>query len=98
MMNFWPPTWSPWGDGFSSAGMPFYVHYDYVKTWTYNSQTDGFDEHWTDDFNGGIDYSRWKVSDGWSFDGNNAIFSYDGCWTENGNLVFRMDNWGNEVG
>lgn len=80
-MNFWPPSWSPWGDDFNPKGMPYYVHYDYIKTYTYNSKTDSFDAHWTDDFNSGIDYNRWHVSDGSTFEGNNAIWKKEACWT-----------------
>lgn len=58
MMNIWSPTWSPWGDGFNPANFPFVVQYDYVKVWSYNSNTKGFDFEWVDEFND-FDYSRW---------------------------------------
>ena len=30
MMNFWTPTFSPWGDGRSNKNMPWYALYDFV--------------------------------------------------------------------
>lgn len=90
MMNFWPPTWSPWGDNFSEAGMPFYDLYDYVSIYKYDKISDSFYLYWKDDFNT-LDYSKWEVSNNWGFDGNNCMFMYENTWTENGNLVFRMD-------
>ena len=36
MMNFWTPTWSPWGDDLDDSDMPWYTRYDYVKVEKYN--------------------------------------------------------------
>ena len=37
MMNFWTPTFDSWGKGFDDKDMPWYVMYDYVETYTYNT-------------------------------------------------------------
>ena len=50
MMNIWPPSFSPWGDGFNPGNFPFIVQYDYVKVWSYNWGTKGFDFLWVDEF------------------------------------------------
>ena len=52
MMNFWTPTFTPWNEGLNPTTMPFYVYYDYVETYSYNSSTKGFDLLWREDFNG----------------------------------------------
>ena len=58
MMNIWVPDWSPWGDRFNTDTFPYVARYDYVKVWTYNSGTRGFDFHWEDNFDN-FDNSRW---------------------------------------
>ena len=60
MMNFWTPTWNPWGEDLNLSSLPWYVEYDYVEVWNYNQSTKGFEFAWRDDFNTDtIDYSRW---------------------------------------
>ena len=93
MMNVWSPTWSPWGDGFNPAkDFPIITQYDYVKVWSYNHNTGGFDFKWQDDFNQ-FDYTKWIKSNGWTFDGNRVTFSWDNVFTMNGNLNMRLDYW-----
>ena len=89
-MNFWTPTFKGWGDNFSDHGMPFYAKYDYVKVEKYNYTTGGFDFHWEDKFDS-LDTSRWMVSDGWGFESNSCTWAADSVYTENGNLVLKMD-------
>jgi hypothetical protein len=36
MMNYWTPTWSPWGDNLDDSTMPWYVQYDFVEVYSYN--------------------------------------------------------------
>ena len=38
MMNFWTPTFESWGKGLNAVDMPWYVMYDYVETYTWNSE------------------------------------------------------------
>ena len=90
MMNFWPPTWSPWGDNFSPAGFPYYAKYDYVKIETFNQDSWSYNLHWQDNFDF-LDNSKWQVSNNWGFGGNNCLFMYDNVWTQDGLLVIRMD-------
>lgn len=99
MMNFWTPTWSPWGDNLNDGDMPWYVNYDFVEVYDYNKNTREFTLNFRDDFNGDwIDTNRWYVSDGWGFDSNSSIFVKDHVYQYNGNLVLKMDiNWGEEV-
>ena len=66
MMNIWPPDFPGWGDGFNPADFPVIVRYDYVKVWSYNHGTKGFDYLWTDEFDN-FDYSRWQKSNNWTF-------------------------------
>ena len=75
MMNFWTPTWQPWGQNYDNSSMPWYVHYDYVETYTYNYQTKGFDFAWRDDFsNDWVDTNRWQISNWWNFGGSDTMF------------------------
>ena len=91
MMNFWTPTFQGWGNDFRDWGMPFYTRYDYVTVETYNHSTGGFDLHWHDDFDH-FDSSRWFKSDGWGFGSNSSTFYASQVYTENGNLVLKMDH------
>ena len=73
MMNFWTPTFDAWGHGFHPVDMPWYCIFDYVETYHYNFDTNGFDFHWKDDFDS-FDASRWHKSDNTTFDHNSTIF------------------------
>ena len=90
MMNFWTPTFAGWGDNFNDSGMPWFTRYDWVEVYRYNSNTKGFDFEWRDDFDS-FDYSRWLKSDGWGFDSNSSTFFASNVYTENGNLVLKMN-------
>ena len=60
MMNFWTPTWSPWGDGRTDLNLPWYVYYDYVEVYTYNVKTKKFLLDFRDDFTATqVDATRW---------------------------------------
>ena len=91
MMNFWTPTFAGWGDNFNDWDMPWYTKYDYVKVEKYNSSTGGFDLYWQDDFDS-FDGSRWQKSDNWSFESNSSTFYTSQVYTEDGNLVLKMEN------
>ena len=73
MMNFWTPTFAGWGDGRDPSSMPWYVNYDYVETYHYNTSTKQFTFAWKDDFNS-LDFKRWIVSDNWTFNDNSTKF------------------------
>jgi len=73
MMNFWPPTFHPWNQGFTDVGMPFYDKYDWIRVWDYDAVTDGFRFRWHDDLDY-INYSRWAVSENGGFESNKATF------------------------
>ena len=90
MMNFWTPTFDSWGKGFNAADMPWYVLYDYVETFTYNSETKGFDFHWRDDFND-FDPQRWHKSDNTTFDANSTTFRASQSFIDGGHLVLKME-------
>ena len=90
MMNFWTPTFESWGKGFNAADMPWYVLYDYVETYTYNSETNGFDFRWRDDFST-FDAERWHKSDNTTFDANSTTFRASQSYIENGHLVLKME-------
>ena len=90
MMNFWTPTFESWGKGFDAADMPWYVYYDYVETYTYNSETKGFDFHWKDDFNT-FDSNRWHKSDNTTFDANSTTFRATQAYVDAGKLVLKME-------
>ena len=91
-MNIWPPDWAPWGNGFDPNTFPHIVQYDYVKIWTYNSSTGGFDFHWEDNFDS-FDYNKWIKSNNWSFGGNKCTFSWDNVYTTDSVLNLRLDYW-----
>ena len=90
MMNFWTPTFESWGKGFNAADMPWYVMYDYVETFTYNSETNGFDFHWRDDFVT-FDSERWHKSDNTTFDANSTTFRASQSYIKDGHLVLKME-------
>ena len=90
MMNFWTPTFDSWGKGFDDKDMPWYVNYDYVETYTYNTETKGFDFHWKDDFDT-FDSNRWHKSDNTTFDANSTTFRATQSYVLNGNLVLKME-------
>ena len=90
MMNFWTPTFDSWGKGFDAADMPWEVKYDYVETFTYNTQTNGFDFHWRDDFVT-FDSERWHKSDNTTFDANSTTFRASQSFIEDGHLVLKME-------
>jgi hypothetical protein len=90
MMNFWTPTFESWGKGFNAADMPWYVLYDYVETYTWNSHTNGFDFHWRDDFTT-FNASRWHKSDNTTFDANSTTFRASQAYIDSGHLVLKME-------
>ena len=73
MMNFWTPTFLSWSKGFDASDMPWTVEYDYVETYTYNTEKKNFEFHWRDNFDT-FDGKRWNVSDNTTFDANSTIF------------------------
>ena len=90
MMNFWTPTFESWGKGFDAVDMPWYVKYDYVETYTWNTETSGFDFHWRDDFTN-FDTDRWHKSDNTTFDANSTTFRASQAFIEHNNLVLKME-------
>lgn len=90
MMNFWTPTFESWSKGFSAAEMPWYVEYDYVETYTWNTETSGFDFHWRDNFDT-FDSHRWHKSDNTTFDANSTTFRGSQAYVKNGHLVLKME-------
>ena len=90
MMNFWTPTFESWGKGFNAADMPWYVLYDYVETFTYNSETKGFDFHWRDDFVS-FDANKWHKSDNTTFDANSTTFRASQSYVRDGHLILKME-------
>ena len=90
MMNFWTPTFESWGKGFNAADMPWYVLYDYIETYTWNNETNGFDFHWRDDFVT-FDANRWHKSDNTTFDANSTTFRASQSYVYDGNLVLKME-------
>lgn len=90
MMNFWTPTFDSWGKGLEPADMPWYVLYDYVETYTWNEHHGGFDFHWKDDFKH-FDAKRWHRNDNTTFDANSTTFRASQAYTDDGNLVLKME-------
>ena len=101
MMNFWVPNFDGWNTGFDPSDMPWYAKYDFVEYWEYVppqdlNRTSGADQShpfkftWRDDFDT-LDESRWKVSDNWTFNENDVTFWKDQVYTENGQLVLKLE-------
>ena len=101
MMNFWVPNFEKWSYGFDPEDMPWYARYDYVEFWEYVPEsewatTEGanqwhpFKFGWKDDFDF-LDESRWYVSENWTFPENNVTFWRDQVYTENGELVLKLE-------
>ena len=88
-MNFWTPTFDSWGHGLDWADMPWYVLYDYVEVYKYDSVNDEFVLHWRDDFEF-FDTGRWHKAEG-SFPSNSSNFHPSNVYTSEGNLVLKME-------
>lgn len=90
MMNFWIPSWDKWHNGFDPAEMPWYARYDWVEVYDYTGdENDPFSFRWRDNFDT-FDYSRWKKSNNWSFNDNQVTFMDHQVYTENGELVLKL--------
>ena len=89
-MNFWAPSWSPWGDGRDDRTMPWYVNYDWVEVWSYNHKTKGFDWVFDDQFNGNSLNPRWHVSNYSSISGSLNCYHPSQVWVANGHLTIRL--------
>ena len=91
-MNFWTPTWDNWGHGRDPSSMPWFVYYDYIEVYSYDHNSKQFKLHWRDDFtSNSVDYNRWAVSDGATFDSNSSMFVKSHVYQKDGSLVFKMD-------
>ena len=73
MMNFWTPTFNPWGHGLDDKDMPWTLEFDFIEAYTYNHNTDWFDFHWKDNFDT-FDTSKWHKADNTTFDANSTVF------------------------
>lgn len=101
MMNFWLPNFDKWSRGFDPVEMPWYARYDYVEYWEYvppqdwaatagANQWHPFKFGWRDDFDT-LDLDRWYPSNDWTFNENNVTFWRDQVYTENGELVLKLE-------
>ena len=90
-MNFWTPQWDDWGRGRDDSTMPWYAKYDFVETYEYDKASDSFSLRWRDDFEGPLDMNRWRISDDWSFEQNTSTFVTEHVYTNDGNLILKMD-------
>ena len=90
MMNFWTPTFESWGKGLDASDMPWFVEYDYVESYVWNSHTKGFDFHWRDNFST-FDTNRWHKSDNTTFDANSTTFRASQAYIKDGHLVLKME-------
>ena len=88
-MNFWTPTFHSWGKGLDAHDMPWYVLYDYVEVWLWNSDSNEFELHWKDDFDK-FDSKRWHKASG-GFDANSSVFHPENVSVKAGNLVLKME-------
>ena len=89
-MNFWTPTIPGWGDGLQADEMPWYLLYDYVEVYRYNKDSNSFEFDWRDDFNE-FNQTRWHKMSG-TFESNSSVFYPNHVYTQNGNLVIKMEN------
>lgn len=59
--NLWAAKSAAWVGKFTGAGLPAEQYIDYVRTYSYNETTKGFDLLWQDDFEGTtLDPKRWS--------------------------------------
>ena len=95
-MSLWTPTTGSWAEGFEEVGMPWYADYDYVETYTWNGN--GFDLHWRDDFHT-FDETRWKVANGWGYNGNSSTFYSSQVSVQGGQLHLKLEpsSWTDEI-
>ena len=89
MMNFWTPTWSPWGDNLNDVDMPYLAEYDWVEVYSYDAASKGYNFLWRDEFDT-LDLNRWEVSDNWAFDGNSTTFMASQVTVENSVLTLKL--------
>lgn len=58
--NLWASKSAAWVGKFTGIGLPVEQLIDYVRTYSYNEETKGFDLLWQDDFDGAsLDPTRW---------------------------------------
>ena len=69
--------------------MTWYLLFDYIEVYSYNPDTKGFDYEWRDDFNE-FDQTRWHRASG-TFEANSSIFYPSNVYTQDGNLVIKME-------
>jgi hypothetical protein len=101
MMNFWVPAFEKWNNGFNPTDFPWYAKYDFVEVWDYVppeqwGSTDGadvnhpFEFRWRDDFDT-FDETKWLKSNNWSFNDNLVTFMESNVYTQDGNLVLKLE-------
>lgn len=88
-MNFWTPEFHMWGRGLDARDMPWYLMFDYVEVFTYDTESNEFNLHWRDDFET-FDADRWQKQSG-GFAQNSSVFYPENVSVKAGHLVLKME-------
>jgi len=101
MMNMWAPAFADWVGVMDARMLPRYAHYDWVTcaSYTPGAGTVGtnmnFTPAWADSFDA-FDSTRWEMSDGHSWNGNNSILVADNIVYEEGKMILCLTLPGEE--
>ena len=69
--------------------MPWYLMFDYVEVFTYDTESNEFNLHWRDDFET-FDADKWQKQSG-GFAQNSSVFYPENVSVKAGHLVLKME-------
>ncbi|MEA3288399.1 MAG: family 16 glycosylhydrolase, partial [Candidatus Marinimicrobia bacterium] len=101
MMNSWTPIYEDWVGIMDDRILPRFSYYDWVSYAAYTPGTgsvgndQNFTPVWLDDFDE-YDPIRWEKSDGWSWNGNNALLVAENVVFEEGQMILCLTRPGEE--
>ena len=87
--NLWASKTASWTGKWTPENLPIEQHIDYVRVYSYNPDTKGFEFKWQDDFEGvALDYSRWSEGN-WEME--RVMYRDLNIRVENGYAKLRLD-------
>lgn len=87
--NLWASKTPAWTGAFTGEGLPVEEHIDYVRVYSYDEATKGFNLLWQDDFEGeDLDLNRWAKG---NWDMENVKYRTKNIRVENGFAKIRLD-------
>lgn len=87
--NLWASKTPSWTGAFTGEGLPVEEHIDYVRVYSYDEASKGFNLLWQDDFEGeDLDLNRWAKG---NWDMENVKYRTKNIRVENGFAKIRLD-------